>query len=43
MRQGQEREIRIDGRQVFVEEVPDCSNGGDDVLVREHDALGCAC
>lgn len=42
MRQRQKRQVRIGGRQVFVQKVPDGAHGGDNVLVREHDALGCA-
>lgn len=39
MRQRQKSEVRIDGRQVLVEQMPDGTDGGDNVLVCQHDAL----
>jgi hypothetical protein len=43
MRERQECEVGILGRQVFVQEMPNRTDGGENVLVRKHDALGCTC
>lgn len=39
MGQRQKCQVRIDGRQVLVEQVPDGADGGNNVLVCQHDAL----